>query len=53
MYDVIVMGTGQGLSIGYYLKQTNHNFILLEKGNEVGDSWKKRYDSLTLFTPRL
>lgn len=54
MYDTIVVGAGQaGLSVGYYLKQSNKKFLLLEKGHEVGESWKVRYDSLVLFTPRM
>ncbi len=54
MYDTIVIGAGQaGLSIGYYLKEYNHNYIILDKGSEVGEIWKKRYDSLILFTPRI
>lgn len=53
MYDTIVIGAGQaGLSIAYYLKQFNHNYILLDQGREVGESWKRRYESLILFTPR-
>src|SRR5690625_4935265 len=54
MYDTIVIGAGQaGLSIAYFLKQSEQNFILIDKGSEVGESWKARYDSLTFFTPRL
>ncbi|PMC39055.1 oxidoreductase [Bacillus sp. UMB0899] len=54
MYDTIIIGAGQaGLAVGYYLKQFNKNFILLDKGHEVGESWKERYDSLVLFTPRM
>lgn len=54
MYDTIVIGAGQaGLSIGYYLKQLKQKFILIDKDNEVGGSWKTRYDSLVLFTPRI
>lgn len=54
MYNTIVIGAGQaGLSIGYYLKQLNQKFILIDKGSEVGESWKARYDSLVLFTPRI
>ena len=53
VYDVIVIGAGQaGLSMGYYLKQTNLSFIILDKAKEIGEVWKNRYDSLTLFTPR-
>lgn len=53
LYDVLVIGAGQaGLSIGYFLKQTKLNFLILDKGSEIGHRWKNRYDSLTLFTPR-
>lgn len=52
-YDVVVIGGGQaGLSIGYYLKQQGKSFLILDEQGDVGDSWKKRYDSLVLFTPR-
>ncbi|MFD1174521.1 flavin-containing monooxygenase [Oceanobacillus picturae] len=54
MYDTVVIGAGQaGLSIGYYLNQSKQNFILIDKGSEIGESWKVRYDSLILFTPRV
>lgn len=54
MYDTIVVGAGQaGLATGYYLKQNKQIFVLLDKCNEVGESWKERYDSLVLFTPRM
>jgi putative flavoprotein involved in K+ transport len=53
MYDVIVIGAGQaGLAMGYYLKKRNVSFLILDKASEIGESWRKRYDSLTLFTPR-
>lgn len=54
MYDTIVIGAGQaGVAAGYYLKRSKQHFLLLDKGNEVGESWKERYDSLVLFTPRM
>ncbi|WP_264740598.1 flavin-containing monooxygenase [Cytobacillus firmus] len=54
LYDVLVIGAGQaGLSAGYFLKKRNLSFLLLDQGNEIGESWRKRYDSLKLFTPRL
>ncbi|MFY3790284.1 flavin-containing monooxygenase [Ureibacillus sp. MALMAid1270] len=54
MVDTIVIGAGQaGLAVGYYLKQQNQNFLILDKGNEIGESWLNRYDSLVLFTPRI
>ncbi|MFY3792715.1 flavin-containing monooxygenase [Ureibacillus sp. MALMAid1270] len=54
MYETIVIGAGQaGLAVGYFLKQQNQNFLMLDKGYEVGESWINRYDSLVLFTPRM
>ncbi|MEH6995912.1 NAD(P)/FAD-dependent oxidoreductase [Neobacillus drentensis] len=53
IYNVAVIGAGQaGLAMGYYLKQTRLSFVILDKGSEIGESWKERYDSLKLFTPR-
>ncbi|GED66332.1 putative oxidoreductase CzcO [Brevibacillus reuszeri] len=52
-YDVIVIGAGQaGLAIAYYLQQKRRRFLLLDKNSGIGDSWRERYDSLVLFTPR-
>lgn len=54
MYDVLVIGAGQaGLAEGYYLKQTGLEFLIIDGASSIGDSWRKRYDSLTLFTPRM
>src|SRR5215208_4150249 len=51
--DVLVVGAGQaGLALGARLKRTSLRFGLVERHARVGDSWRKRYDSLTLFTPR-
>jgi putative flavoprotein involved in K+ transport len=51
-YDTIVIGGGQaGLSTGYYLKQQGRDFIILDANERIGDSWRKRWDSLRLFTP--
>ena len=53
IYDVVVIGAGQaGLSMGFYLKQTSLSFMILDNHENVGDVWRKRYDSLVLFTPR-
>lgn len=52
-YDVIVVGGGQaGLAMGYYLRQTNRRFLILDSQKRTGDSWRQRYDTLVLFTPR-
>ncbi|WP_420491663.1 flavin-containing monooxygenase [Neobacillus drentensis] len=53
IYDVVVIGAGQaGLSMGYYLMQTSLSFIILDNHAAIGEVWRKRYDSLALFTPR-
>jgi putative flavoprotein involved in K+ transport len=47
--DTIIIGAGQaGLSVARYLKESNIPFLILEKGSEIGLSWKDRYDSLVL-----
>lgn len=52
-YNTIVIGAGQaGLAMGYYLKQKSLPFLIVDSKSRVGDSWRYRYDSLTLFTPR-
>jgi putative flavoprotein involved in K+ transport len=54
VYHTVIIGAGQaGLSIGYYLKQINQSFIILDKNQEIGDEWRNRYNSLVLFTPRM
>lgn len=51
--QVLVIGAGQaGLAAGYYLKIAGLPFTILDRNKRVGDSWRARYDSLTLFTPR-
>lgn len=51
--EVAVIGAGQaGLAIGYYLKKSGLSFVLLDESEKVGDVWRKRYDSLILFSPR-
>jgi putative flavoprotein involved in K+ transport len=50
--QVVVIGAGQaGLSVGYCLAQRGLSFVILEANARVGDSWRKRWDSLRLFTP--
>ncbi len=51
--EIIIVGAGQaGLSMGYWLKRKPRSFLLLEAGRRIGESWRQRYDSLVLFTPR-
>ncbi|WP_127071959.1 flavin-containing monooxygenase [Pelagibacterium lentulum] len=51
--DVLVIGAGQaGLATGYRLAQEGVSFLIVDESQRVGDSWRNRYDSLALFTPR-
>jgi putative flavoprotein involved in K+ transport len=51
-FDVIVIGGGQaGLSVGYYLMKRGVRFVILDAEARVGDAWRKRWDSLRLFSP--
>jgi putative flavoprotein involved in K+ transport len=48
---VIIGGAQSGLSTGYLLKKRGLPVVILEANERVGDSWRKRWDSLRLFTP--
>jgi putative flavoprotein involved in K+ transport len=51
-YDTVVVGAGQsGLAVGYYLAARDLDFVILSEEKRVGDNWRKRWDSLRLFTP--
>jgi putative flavoprotein involved in K+ transport len=51
--EVVVVGAGQaGLAMGYFLARQGRRFAILEAADAVGAAWRKRWDSLTLFTPR-
>lgn len=50
--DVIIIGGGQaGLAMGYWLAKAGLSFTILDAGERIGDAWRKRWDSLRLFTP--
>lgn len=51
--NILIIGAGQaGLAAAYALKKHGLRFLIVDAGEEIGDSWRHRYDSLTLFTPR-
>lgn len=51
-FDTVVIGAGQaGLATGYFLAQTDRDFVILDGSDRVGDVWRKRWDSMELFTP--
>jgi putative flavoprotein involved in K+ transport len=51
-FETVVIGAGQaGLAVGYHLARRGQRFLILEAHERVGDSWRKRWDSLRLFSP--
>jgi putative flavoprotein involved in K+ transport len=51
-FEVIVIGAGQaGLSVGYHLARRKVPFLIVDGCERIGDTWRKRWDSLRLFTP--
>jgi putative flavoprotein involved in K+ transport len=51
-FDTVIIGGGQaGLAMGYYLKQQQRKFVILDANERVGEAWRKRWSSLRLFTP--
>lgn len=50
--NTIVIGAGQaGLAAGYYLRHKGIDFVILDENPSVGAAWRRRWDSLRLFTP--
>lgn len=51
--DVVVVGGGQaGIAVARLLPHTGLSFVVLDAGGDIGESWRRRYKGLTLFTPR-
>jgi putative flavoprotein involved in K+ transport len=51
-FDAIVIGAGQaGLATGHHLARHDVDFVIVDGDTRVGDGWRRRWDSLRLFTP--
>jgi putative flavoprotein involved in K+ transport len=51
-YETVIIGGGQaGLATGYHLARLGRSFVILEADRRIGDTWRRRWDSLHLFTP--
>jgi putative flavoprotein involved in K+ transport len=51
-FETVVVGGGQaGLSVGYHLARRDRRFVILDANDRIGDAWRRRWDSLRLFTP--
>ena len=50
--DVIIVGGGQSaLAVGYYLRKTNLDYLILDQQAQAGGSWPHYWESLRLFSP--
>lgn len=51
-FDTVIIGGGQaGLSAGYHVAKRGRPFVILDANERIGDSWRRRWDSLRVFTP--
>lgn len=51
-HETVVIGGGQaGLAVGYWLSRFGRPFVILDADVRIGDSWRRRWDSMRLFTP--
>jgi putative flavoprotein involved in K+ transport len=51
-FETVIVGGGQaGLATGYHLKQRGREFVILDASARVGDAWRRRWDSLRLYSP--
>jgi len=51
-FETVIIGGGQaGLAVGYHLARRDRSVVILDANERIGDSWRKRWDSLRVFTP--
>ena len=51
--DVLIVGAGHsGLAVAHDLARARREVLLVDTHARVGDAWRRRWDSLRLFTPR-
>jgi putative flavoprotein involved in K+ transport len=48
---LVIGGSQAGLATGYYLRRRGLPFVIVDENERVGGAWRKRWDSLRLFTP--
>jgi putative flavoprotein involved in K+ transport len=50
--DAVIVGGGQaGMAVGHHLAERGADFEILDAGDAPGASWRRRWESLVLFTP--
>jgi len=51
-FETVIIGGGQaGLAAGYHLTRRGRSCVILDAEERLGDSWRKRWPSLRLFSP--
>jgi putative flavoprotein involved in K+ transport len=51
-FETVVVGGGQaGLATGYHLAKLERPFVILDANERIGDTWRRRWDSLRLISP--
>jgi putative flavoprotein involved in K+ transport len=51
-FDTVIVGGAQaGLATGYHLATRGRPFVILDASERIGDPWRKRWDSLRLYSP--
>jgi putative flavoprotein involved in K+ transport len=51
-FETVIIGGGQaGLATAYHLAKRGRPAVILDENERIGDAWRKRWDSLRLFTP--
>ena len=51
-FETVIIGGGQaGLAVGYHLARRERSVVILDANEQIGDSWRKRWESLRVFTP--
>jgi putative flavoprotein involved in K+ transport len=48
---LVIGGSQAGLAVGYHLRRRGLPFVIVDENERVGEVWRKRWDSLRLFTP--
>jgi putative flavoprotein involved in K+ transport len=52
LVETVVIGGGQaGLAVGRELARRGQSFVILDANERIGETWRRRWDSLRLFTP--
>ncbi len=48
---MVIGGSQAGMAVGYHLGQRGLPFVILDENDRIGAAWRRRWDSLRLFTP--